>query len=85
MEYEVVSTKKVCGKINGERLTEFDIISAGGNVEFLIAAGHIKEVGKTPKNKIKETFEPKFEEFPEVEEVKFEVSDENISTKEGDI
>jgi hypothetical protein len=82
MEYEVVSTKKVCGKINGERLTEFDIISSGGNVEFLLAAGHIKEAGKTPK--IKETFEPKFEEFPEVEEVKFEVSDEINLNYEGD-
>ena len=42
MEYEVISTKKVCGKVKGERLTENDIISAGGNVEHLLAAGHIK-------------------------------------------
>jgi len=84
MEYEVVSKKKVCGKVNGERLTEFDIISAGGNVEFLIAAGHIKEAGQTPKTK--ETFEPKFEKTPVVEESTFEVSDEiNLINNEGDI
>ena len=83
MQYEVISNKKVCGKVKGERLTENDIISAGGNVEFLLAAGHIKEAGKTPK--FKETFEPKFDEFPVVEEPAFEVSDDNISTTEGDI
>jgi hypothetical protein len=82
MQYEVVSNKKVCGKVNGERLTESDIISAGGNVEFLLAAGHIKEAGKTPKTK--ETFEPKFDEFPVVEEAAFEVSDEINLTYEGD-
>jgi len=84
MEYEVISTKKVCGKINGERLTEFDIISAGGNVEHLLASGHIKEAGKTPK--AKEIFEPKFEKFSAVEEIKIEVSDEtNLTNNEGDI
>jgi len=49
MEYIVTSSKKVCGKINGEKLTESDIISAGGNVEFLVASGHIKKAGQTPK------------------------------------
>jgi hypothetical protein len=49
MEYIVTSSKKVCGKINGEKLTESDIISAGGSVEFLVASGHIKKVGQTPK------------------------------------
>jgi hypothetical protein len=82
MEYEVISSKKVCGKVKGERLTEDDIISAGGNVEFLLAAGHIKEGKKTPK--IKETFEPKFEQFPVVEEPTFEVSDEINLNYEGD-
>jgi len=83
MEYEVISKKKVCGKVNGERLTESDIISSGGNVEFLLASGHIKEAGKTPK--YTKTFEPKFEETPVIEEPTFEVSDDNISTIEGDI
>ena len=82
MEYEVISTKKVCGKVNGERLTEDDIISAGGNVEFLLAAGHIKQAGKTPK--IKETFEPKVKETQVFEEPIFEVSDEINLNYEGD-
>ena len=49
MKYTVTSSKKVCGKSNGDELTENDILSAGGNVEHLLASGHIKEVGKTPK------------------------------------
>ena len=49
MEYTVTSIKKVCGKINGEKLTESDIISAGGSVEHLLASGHIKKAGQTPK------------------------------------
>ena len=60
MEYTVTSSKKVCGKINGEKLTESDILSAGGNVEFLIASGHIKKAGQTPKA---------VQEVPEVKEV----------------
>ena len=47
MEY-VVSGSEVCGKINGEKLTESDIISAGGSVEHLLASGHIK-AGKAEK------------------------------------
>ena len=49
MEYTVTSSKKVCGKINGEKLTQDDILSAGGNVEHLLASGHIKEAKQTPK------------------------------------
>ena len=49
MEYTVTSSKKVCGKINGEKLTESDILGAGGSVEHLLAAGHIKKAGQTPK------------------------------------
>ena len=49
MEYTVTSSKKVCGKINGEKLTQDDILSAGGNVEHLLASGHIKKAGQTPK------------------------------------
>jgi len=49
MEYTVTSSKKVCGKINGEKLTQDDILSAGGSVEHLLAAGHIKKAGQTPK------------------------------------
>lgn len=42
MEYTVISNKKVCGKVKDEKLTNDDILSAGGNVEFLLASGHIK-------------------------------------------
>ena len=49
MEYTVTSSKKVCGKINGEKLTESDIIGSGGSVEHLLASGHIKKAGQTPK------------------------------------
>ena len=82
MEYEVISTKKVCGKVKGERLTEDDIISAGGSVEHLLVSGHIKEAGKTPKTK--QTFEPKVEETQVFEEPTFEVSDEINLNYEGD-
>ena len=42
MEYTVISNKKVCGKVKDEKLTKDDILEAGSNVEFLLAAGHIK-------------------------------------------
>ena len=42
MEYTVISNTKVCGKVKDEKLTKDDILSAGGNVEHLLAAGHIK-------------------------------------------
>jgi hypothetical protein len=41
MEYTVISNTKVCGKVKDEKLTKDDILSAGSNVEFLLAAGHI--------------------------------------------
>ena len=63
MEYVVTSSKKVCGKINGEKLTESDIISAGGSVEHLLASGHIKKAGQTPKLKeVKEEVQVQKEE-----------------------
>ena len=42
MEYTVISNSKVCGKVKDEKLTKDDILSAGGSVEHLLAAGHIK-------------------------------------------
>lgn len=48
MEYIVTSSKKVCGKVKDEKLTETDILSAGGNVEFLIQSGHIT-IANAPK------------------------------------
>lgn len=41
MEYTVISNSKVCGKVKDEKLTKDDILGAGGNVEHLLAAGHI--------------------------------------------
>jgi hypothetical protein len=49
MEYTVTSSTKVCGKVNGEKLTQDDIIRSGGSVEHLLASGHIKKAGQTPK------------------------------------
>ena len=49
MEYVITSSTQVCGKINGEKLTEDDIISAGGNIEHLLVSGNIKKAGQTPK------------------------------------
>ena len=48
MQY-IVSGAKVCGKLNGEKLTTSDILSAGGSVEHLLASGNIKESTNTPK------------------------------------
>jgi hypothetical protein len=58
MEYIITSSKKVCGKINGEKLTEDDIISAGGSVEHLLTSGHIKKAMQTPKVKEVKEEEP---------------------------
>ena len=59
MEYTVISNSKVCGKVKDEKLTKDDILSAGGNVEFLLAAGHIKAA-----NAVKVT--PAVKEVPQV-------------------
>ena len=58
MEYTVISNTKVCGKVKDEKLTKDDILSAGGNVEHLLAAGHIISV-----NAVKET--PAVKEVPQ--------------------
>ena len=49
MDYTVISNSKVCGKVKDEKLTRDDILSAGGSVEHLLAAGHIKKAWQTPK------------------------------------
>lgn len=49
MEYIVTSDFKVCGKVKGEKLTETDILNAGGSVEHLLVSGHITESAKAPK------------------------------------
>lgn len=79
MEYIVTSSKKVCGKINGEKLTESDIISAGGSVEHLLATGHIKKAGQTPKA-VKEVKE----EEPQVQKEEPQAFVFNTFNNEGD-
>jgi len=54
MEYIVTSDKKVCGKVKDERLTEKELTDAGGNIEFLIAAGHIISANKVVEYKKEE-------------------------------
>ena len=44
MEYIVISNTKVCGKVKDEKLTKDDILSAGGKIEHLLAAGCIAAV-----------------------------------------
>ena len=64
MQY-VVSGAKVCGKVNGEKLTVDDILSAGGSVEHLLASGNIKESTNTPKAvKEVEAVQQEVETFP---------------------
>ena len=60
MEYTVISNATVCGKVNGEKLTNDDILSAGGSVEHLLASGHIAQSGHTPKAA------PEVKEVPQV-------------------
>jgi hypothetical protein len=52
MEYTVISNKKVCGKVKDEKLTRDDILSAGGSVEHLLAAGHIVAANAGPVTKV---------------------------------
>ena len=47
MEYTIISNTKVCGKVKDEKLTKDDILSAGGKVEHLLAAGCIIAVNAT--------------------------------------
>jgi len=76
MEYTVATDKKVCGKINGEKLTVDDIIANGGKVERLLAAGLIKKAVQTPKA----TQAPQFNQ--EVQEPQIPVF--KIDNNEGD-
>ena len=62
MEYTVISNTKVCGKVKDEKLTKDDILSAGGNVEHLLAAGHIISANATKAT-------PAVKEVPQVLQV----------------
>ena len=62
MEYKVISNRKVCGKVKDETLTKDDILNSGGNVEFLLASGHIIAANATKaKPAVKEEKEVKEE------------------------
>jgi hypothetical protein len=76
MQY-VVSGAKVCGKLNGEKLTTSDILSAGGSVEHLLAAGHIKAA-----NAVKVT--PAVKQEPQVTQQEEEVPVFNLDNEQGD-
>jgi|Laugrespbdmm15dd_1035085.scaffolds.fasta_scaffold09216_5 hypothetical protein len=81
MKYVITSSKKVCGKLNGEELTESDILSAGGSVEHLLASGNIKKAGNSPK----ETQEPQvIEDEPQVQQQETEAFVFNNVNYEGD-
>ena len=77
MEYTVISNSKVCGKVKDEKLTKDDILSAGGNVEHLLAAGHIKAA-----NAAKVT--PAVKEVPSVTQQEPKVSVFNSDNEPGD-
>lgn len=48
--YTVISDLEVCGKFQGDSLTEEELTDAGANVEALIEAGHIAPLAKAVKN-----------------------------------
>lgn len=79
MEYTVISNSKVCGKVKDEKLTKDDILSAGSNVEFLLAAGHIQAA-----NAVKAT--PVVKEVPQVtpEEVKATSVFNSVNNEQGE-
>ena len=80
MEYTVISNKKVCGKVKDDKLTRDDILSAGSNVEFLLAAGHIKAA-----NAVKVTPAVKQEpQEPQVTQQEEEVPVFNLDNEQGD-
>ncbi len=78
MEYTVISNRKVCGKVKDDKLTEDEILRAGGNIEFLIASGHIKSANAvkiTPVVKEEPQVTQQEEEFPVFNSVNNEQGD----------
>lgn len=54
MNYEIISTRSICGKQTGEVLTEAEIVETGARVEALIEGGSIKPINKTKKDEATE-------------------------------
>lgn len=78
MEYTVISNTQVCGKVKDEKLTKDDILSAGGSVEHLLAAGHIKAA-----NAVKVT--PAVKEVPQATQQEPQVSVFNsVNNEQGE-
>jgi hypothetical protein len=77
MEYTVISNSKVCGKVKDEKLTKDDILSAGSNVEFLLAAGHIVSA-----NAVKAT--PVVKEVPQVTQQEEVPVFNSVNNEQGD-
>ena len=54
MSYIVTSELEVFNKVKGDAITEKELLSAGANIEALIAGNHIKATGGTTKPAIQE-------------------------------
>ena len=81
MEYTVISNRKVCGKVKDDKLTKDDILNAGGNIEFLIASGHIIAVNATKAT-------PAVKEVPQALQVTQQESEFpvfNLDNEQGEI
>ena len=77
MEYKVISDTKVCGKVKDEKLTKDDILSAGGSVEHLLAAGHIAAA-----NAAKVT--PAVKEVPAVQQEEYFPVFNSVNNEQGE-
>lgn len=83
MEYTITSDSKVCGKIKGEKLTDSDILSAGGTVEHLLASGHIAPAGAVKvSSAVKET--PVVKAAPQEEQQEEVPVFNSINNEQGD-
>jgi hypothetical protein len=80
MEYTVISNTKVCGKVKDEKLTKDDILSAGGSVEHLLAAGHIKAANATNAARVT----PAVKEVPAIQQEEDFPVFNSVNNEQGD-
>jgi hypothetical protein len=80
MEYIVISNTKVCGKSKDEKLTKDDILSAGGSVEHLLAAGCIAAANATNAAKVA----PAVKEVPAVQQEEDFPVFNSVNNEQGD-